>query len=619
MNEARRKQLYYAYLPVYSLLLFIALEIQNLSSGAQNAAVFLISCIVLFLMLMLLFAVTHNIFAAGVIISAVLLLFYTVSFYKRMMTGVVLIPADLNFLRHMGGLSAFINLTLHWQPVASILCAAALNIPLYFASKHIRLNLKGRATAYITSGLIIFALSFTRLSVDILMPMMDVQASADMSENDIYEQKGALLGFFTLGVGWDIDPPDGYSPLFMESLAAQITANITPRMDTTDIKPNVIIVMSESFWDPTKLPNIAFSEDPMPNLRRLQEAATAGSVVSPVFGGMTSNVEYEFLTGNAMRFVRFGDFPYYVSATYIDRDEGRALPNMFRANGYRTVAMHTYDGSFYDRDRHYPKLGFDIFIADEDMPDARFKGMFGGRNIISDEYFGDILIEVIEDADRPLFLFGITVQNHMPYAANRYEDEVTRGITADSGGILSEEDTLYLETFLEGTYDADLLLGRLYDYVMDSDEPTILVFFGDHLPVITRHTELLTELGFISGNELNNLPPDEVFKVLTPPYIAFSNYLELPPTWGDVSPYFLGALLAEAAGIELNYYYHFLLQTFDSFQALNNHIYISNGEMSLEPPDNDPAIEMFEALQFDKLFGNDYAHELLASFPFTER
>ena len=622
MNKTFESRLHYAYLPVFSFLLFIALEIQNNMSGTRNVAVFAISCVVLFMMLMLLFAVTHNVFASGIIVTAVLLTFYSVSFYKRMMTGVVLIPPDINLIRSFGGLSAFIDLSFQWRPIASILCAAALNLPLYFASKHIRLELKSRAATYITSGLLMFALLFTRFSLDTLMPFMNISASADMSYNDIYEEKGALLGFFTVAIGWEVEPPEHYEQASMEAISALVIADTiasaSADADYAPIKPNVIVVMCESLWDPTRLPNVTFSEDPMPNYRRLLDVATTGNVVSPVFGGMTSNVEYEFLTGNAMHFVRFGDIPYYDSEIYIYRDNGRSLPSMFKANGYRTVGLHSYSGIFYDRDKHYPKLGFDAYIAQEDMPNARFKGTAGGRDIVSDEYFGDKLIEILDDSDDPLFLFGVTVQNHMPYVPVRYEGEALRGITADCGGILSEEDAEYLEVFLEGTFDADALLGRLYDHVMQFDEPTMLLYFGDHLPAITRHTELYTELGYISGNELNDLPIEDVYRMLATPYIAFSNYSELPSTWGDMSTYYLGALLAEAAGIELNYYYHFLLQTFESYQVLNNYIYIGNGVASAETPAGNEAIQMFEAFQFDKLFGDAYASEIMKSFPLPD-
>ena len=64
-------------------------------------------------------------------------------------------------------------------------------------------------------------------------------------------------------------------------------------------KPDVIMVMSESFWDPTLLPNTKLTPDPIPTVRKTR----SGSMFSPEFGGMTANVEFEALTGFSNAFL----------------------------------------------------------------------------------------------------------------------------------------------------------------------------------------------------------------------------------------------------------------------------------------------------------------------------
>jgi phosphoglycerol transferase MdoB-like AlkP superfamily enzyme len=369
--------------------------------------------------------------------------------------------------------------------------------------------------------------------------------------------------------------------------------------------------MGEAYWDPTRLPSITFSEDPVPNLRKLQTTATFGNVLSPSFGGMTSNVEFELLTGNAMRFAGLGNIPYYEPKTYIENDNGRSLINMFKANGYRTVALHTYEASFFDRDTNYSAMGFDRFISADDMPYAQYKGTLNGQDIISDEYFCDELIDLMENVDDPLFLFGITMQNHTPYLPDKYEET---HIKAYSNGLLSDEDITVMESYLEGVYDTDRVLGRLYDFVMETEEPTILVFFGDHLPLLTQRTGVYTDLGYIDSAEFDDLTAEDAYKMFTTPYLAFSNYMELPETWGSVSPYFLGAVVADAADIDMNLYYTFLLQAYESFQGLNNYVYIS-GDRIFSEPQGSIALEMFEAFQYDKLFGEDHLGAEMSSYP----
>ena len=67
-------------------------------------------------------------------------------------------------------------------------------------------------------------------------------------------------------------------------------------------KPNVIMVMSEAFWDPTWMKGVTFSEDPIPYFHQLQKESTNGLMISPVYGGGTVNTEFEALTGMSTSF-----------------------------------------------------------------------------------------------------------------------------------------------------------------------------------------------------------------------------------------------------------------------------------------------------------------------------
>ena len=590
----------------------MSLELQNTPFIFGNPLAFIVSCVFVCLTIYLLFALTGKIFLSGLLASIVLLTFYTVNFYRQMQTGQVLLPIDLHFIKLAKGIAAFSDISVHWRPVCSILCAAVSHIPLFFASKHIRVGVGKRTILFALSGLLIYLSFFTQYSQDTILSGFTVNASAGMSYNDIYREQGALLGFYAVGLADGAEEPEGYSRAYMEALATKVAASASESdSDCDSEKPNVIVIMSEAYWDPTKLPHIAFSEDPTPNLHRLSDKTTTGNVVPPSFGGMTCNTEFEFLTGNAMRFAGYGDVPYFESDPYIDRDNKRSLVSMFKANGYQTVALHTYSAAFFDRDQHYPKLGFSSFIAAEDLPEARTKGTLRGQEIISDEYFCDVLIEIMENAVDPLFLFGITMQNHTPYLPDKYENT---HIQAESGAYLSEKDIEYIETYLEGVNDADKVLGRLYDYVMASDKPTILLYFGDHLPLLTQHTGVYTDLGYISQAELEDLSAEEAYKMYTTPYIAFCNYKTLPATWGDVSPYFLGAVLADAAGIQKNLYYIFLTQAFERFQAMNQSLFIADGELYSSPEEAEMT-EMFAAFQYDKLFGERYVDDVMSQFP----
>ncbi|MBJ7968231.1 LTA synthase family protein, partial [Bacillus cereus] len=79
--------------------------------------------------------------------------------------------------------------------------------------------------------------------------------------------------------------------------------------------PNIIFLMSEAFWDPTKLTNLSFSEDPVPNLHHYIENFPGGQTIAPTFGGNTANTEFEALTSYSMSLLMPGSIPYQQAVT----------------------------------------------------------------------------------------------------------------------------------------------------------------------------------------------------------------------------------------------------------------------------------------------------------------
>ena len=62
----------------------------------------------------------------------------------------------------------------------------------------------------------------------------------------------------------------------------------------------VIMMLSETFSDPTRVPGVSFSEDPIPNIRQIKTQTTSGLMLSPGYGGGTADIEYQALTGLSM-------------------------------------------------------------------------------------------------------------------------------------------------------------------------------------------------------------------------------------------------------------------------------------------------------------------------------
>ena len=106
--------------------------------------------------------------------------------------------------------------------------------------------------------------------------------------------------FLSLSKVKAMDKPDNYSQKTMESLAKKYAKEAQAINQT---RPNkltdntVIMILSETFSDPTRVPGVSFTLDPIPNIRNVKNTTTSGLMLSPGYGGGTANIEYQALTG----------------------------------------------------------------------------------------------------------------------------------------------------------------------------------------------------------------------------------------------------------------------------------------------------------------------------------
>ena len=95
----------------------------------------------------------------------------------------------------------------------------------------------------------------------------------------------------------------------------KLTKSSTGRSE--EQRPNIIFVQLESFFDPTEVEWLRFSEDPIPNLRKMFSEYSSGYFKVPSVGAGTANTEFEVLTGMSMRFFGPGEYPYKTYARLV--------------------------------------------------------------------------------------------------------------------------------------------------------------------------------------------------------------------------------------------------------------------------------------------------------------
>ena len=121
-----------------------------------------------------------------------------------------------------------------------------------------------------------------------------------------YEDYGYPYCLATTLFNTGISCPREYS----EETIAKIEESENKLPETTENRPNIIFLQLESFFDPTLVNYLQFSEDPIPNFRRLMSEYSSGYYRVPSVGAGTANTEFESITGMNLRYFGPGEYPY---------------------------------------------------------------------------------------------------------------------------------------------------------------------------------------------------------------------------------------------------------------------------------------------------------------------
>ena len=266
-----------------------------------------------------------------------------------------------------------------------------------------------------------------------------------------YEDYGFPYCFSASLFNTGINEPAGYSEETMDKISdnGEITKASTGRSD--EELPNVMFVQLESFFDPTEVEWLRFSEDPIPNLRKLFNEYSSGYFKVPSVGAGTANTEYEVLTGMSMRFFGPGEYPYKTYAKFNPMESAAsALKNL----GYGAEALHNNGGNFYSRAEVFNNMGFDHYTSKEFMNILQTTP----KGWATDDILVPNIMESMDTTEGQDFVFTVSVEGHGEYPTEK---------------VLDNPEIIVSGVEDEGERNA-------WEY----NEPTVLVFYGDHLPTM---------------------------------------------------------------------------------------------------------------------------------------
>ena len=385
-----------------------------------------------------------------------------------------------------------------------------------------------------------------------------------------YKDYGFVYSFASSVVDTGMKRPEDYSEEKIDEINHDIK---TPETSVAkEDMPNIIFVQLETFIDPYELNFLEYSEDPIPNFRKLMKNYSSGHLTVPVVGAGTANTEFEVLTGMGIRFFGLGEYPY---KTILKTTTCESAAGVLGDLGYGTHALHNNGGNFYGRANIFSQMGFDTYQSKEMMNITDY-------NAIASWPKDDILVKETKKAldstpDQSDFLYTITVQSHGSYPTYQVYDNPPIKVT---GGETTEENYQW-EYYINQLHEVDRFIGKLIDSLAKREEKTIVVMYGDHLPTMGLEDEDMAQ-----GNLFDTT------------YVTWNNF-GLEKEDKDLAAYQLMAHITDQLGIHEGtiFRYH---------------------QSEMNNDDSDTYTDNWELLQYDLLYGDRYSYHGIDKYPASD-
>lgn len=235
---------------------------------------------------------------------------------------------------------------------------------------------------------------------------------------------------------------------------------------------NLILLCAESFC------SYAVDPDLTPTLYRMtqEEGFVFTNFYQPDWTLSTCGGEFSVLTGLIPNWFGKSDS----SRRAIGKDMSVTLGNMFRAQGYQSLAYHNGQYTYYDRDEYLPVFGYDYKAEDGgglDLPTDRWpRSDYEMIQYTCDQYIN----EYVENGT-PFHTYYMTITGHGPWSF--YSDERSveyQRLVQEKFPDLSRPCQAYIASNMDLDRALELLVNKLEDAGIADD--TLIVMAADHYP-----------------------------------------------------------------------------------------------------------------------------------------
>ena len=244
-------------------------------------------------------------------------------------------------------------------------------------------------------------------------------------------------------------------------------------------KPNVIVIMSESYADFRVFDQLDIDDECYKYFDKARNEGKKITAITPTYASWTVRSEFELLFGLPVRGLNTPNMPQRELAPR----EQPALAQYYKSWGYETVYIHPFQSGFYSRSRIYGYFGFEKMIFHDDQEgttDFTVPVKHFGTYVDDATVFDQIIYE-LKNSNKPVYLHTTTMQNHQPY--NQGDDP-------------TDEFNNYLTWIQHSNEGLETFLSQLKEL----DEPTLVFFVGDHFPSLRGETSVYNKIGLTGEN-----------------------------------------------------------------------------------------------------------------------
>ena len=469
---------------ILPLILFINFEVQFVSLH-RYIPTFILSLMMFYAFFGIIFSIVKKYKRAIIITSIVTYIIITASLLKTAFSGEPFYFSDLFYYNDIGEIlgivkDTFFSKLLHALPflIGQLFVVCVVIFISYKNDIEIK-SLKKRLTIFIPCLLLLMIMYVPNKTINkfVLNCFYEHNTRKDYENSATttyyYKRYGHLAGMYEVLLESRIFKSDNYD----DNELNKELKNANEEKDKSLGKPNIIVVFSESFWDVDQLDGIKFDKPTTKNFNELKQEGLFFNMISPSFGGISANVEYEFLTGSSLTPYSNSFIPYMTLYNNSNYYNSPSIIKELKNNKYNTKLVSFASPNLFNCKNFYKYTKIDDVQFIENVDPKYIKG-----NYVSDEYVTDKIIKEFKNKkkDKKEFYMILTMQAHMPYNIDKYGNYDIDVVESKYDKELTDK----LKSYAQGIYDANKQLGRLNEFIKEYDEPTIIIFYGDHLPYI---------------------------------------------------------------------------------------------------------------------------------------